>query len=307
MTQISASVDNIARDSHIQKDAVDMVSNSANDIAKAIESANSIAKNIVRSSQEAINVAKLGAESVIIEKTVVEFAGKIENMSRQSVQIEEIIQTIESIAEQTNLLALNAAIEAARAGDYGRGFAVVADEVRSLAERSADATKQTSSMISKVQSDITSASESIKLLVDKVNSGTSMATESGNAIDKLLGSSESMNGLIGKMANANGTVSEIMGSLLNSIEKISDVIEQNMSATEEVSMGVRHTVEMINNIASISGLNASMINEISDKTVRAKDEAEALGLVAVNLSGMASELQAATAQFKIDSEIINKN
>lgn len=315
MEQIAAAIDTIARDSHEQKMAVENVSSASVEISQAINSANSSAKTVVTASQEAIGVSRAGANAVMqnleqmkkIEETVAAFASRIEGMAKQSEQIEGIIENIEQIAEQTNLLALNAAIEAARAGEHGRGFAVVADEVRNLAERSAAATKETSGLINKVEEDIEDASKSVKSIVEKVKEGSRLANESGDAINKLLSSSENMSKQVDGMAGANNAVVKTMPDLLKSIEKISAVVDQNMSSTEELSLSVRHTVEMINNIASISKANADTINAISDNTVKATQEAEDVGNIASGLAGLADELQASTAQFKIESEGIGRN
>ncbi len=314
MEEIASAIESVARDSHEQKIAVEKVSASAVEISEAVDSANSSANKVVEASLEATGVAMRGVDAVMsnlqqmnkIEETVGVFASKIERMGDQSEQIEKIIETIQNIAEQTNLLALNAAIEAARAGEHGRGFAVVADEVRKLAERSASATKQTSSLINKVQSDISEASQSVRSIVEKVKDGTGLANSSGEAINKLLSSSQNVSGQIEMMAKANSAAVRIMSGLLGSIEKISAVVDQNMGATEELSAGVSHTVEMINNIAEISRANAATINDISEKTIKATREAEEVGNVASGLASMADELQASTAQFKIDSDGIRR-
>lgn len=108
------------------------------------------------------------------------------NLSERSVEIQSIVEVIESIADQTNLLALNASIEAARAGEAGKGFAVVAQEVRKLAENTAQSITHIQSLTSTLREEIEAALETTKRSTELVQKGVANSTATTEKMDTIL-------------------------------------------------------------------------------------------------------------------------
>lgn len=132
-------------------------------------------------------------QAATLAKQSKEYAGKstaeminmmdsMEELKKSSAEISKIIKVIDEIAFQTNILSLNAAVEAARAGDAGKGFAVVAEEVRNLAQRSAEAAKETAKII---ESNITISENGAKIASD-VNESITQIDEQSKKVSELL-------------------------------------------------------------------------------------------------------------------------
>lgn len=151
-------------------------------------------------------------------KTLVE---SMQGISQASKKIEEIIHVIDDIAFQTNLLALNAAVEAARAGEQGKGFAVVADAVRTLAQKSADAAK-----------DITTL---IKDSVEKIEKGTEVADRSGVVMQDIVSSVKKVSDLANEIASASSEQTTGIQQISKAMNQLDQGAQSNAASSEEIA------------------------------------------------------------------------
>lgn len=181
--QVSASAEALAKGASEQAAALEETSATSEQI-------NAMAQRNTENSRNAANLVAGSQQTIADTNTRLDQTmSAMREINGQSDKISKIIKTIDEIAFQTNLLALNAAVEAARAGEAGMGFAVVADEVRNLAQRCAQAAKDTAALIEEsiVKAShgttrvnevaaairaITDQSSKLKTLVDEVNTGS---------------------------------------------------------------------------------------------------------------------------------------
>jgi methyl-accepting chemotaxis protein/methyl-accepting chemotaxis protein-1 (serine sensor receptor) len=186
-SQVSSSSQSLAQGSSEQAASLEETSASSEEI-------NAMARRSSDNSREAADLVT-GSQQKFLQtnRSLDQMVAAMGDINSQSGKIAKIIKVIDEIAFQTNILALNAAVEAARAGEAGMGFAVVADEVRNLAQRSAQAARDTAELIEesiaksrdgKVKVDqvaaairaITEEFGKVKILVDEVNHGSEEQT-----------------------------------------------------------------------------------------------------------------------------------
>jgi methyl-accepting chemotaxis protein len=181
--EVNTASESLAQGSAEQAASLEETSSATEEIASMTR------KNAENSQSAAVVMGTVDRNVQNGNHTIKEMMVSMSEITASSDKISKIIKVIDEIAFQTNILALNAAVEAARAGEAGMGFAVVADEVRSLAQRSAQAAKDTTDLIAEsiaksgegsaklqrvteVIQAITASSSQVKTLVDEVNVGS---------------------------------------------------------------------------------------------------------------------------------------
>ena len=227
LRQINVSADQVSNaSSHVSSSAQNLSqgsveqASSVQELAARISEISNQAKNTASGALDVRQQTHHVGEGVsACNQQMQELMSAMEKIHSRSDEIGKIIKTIEDIAFQTNILALNAAVEAARAGEAGKGFAVVADEVRNLASKSAEASKNTSVLI-------THSTEAVQ-------TGTEIAQHTADTLLEVVNSIQSMIGSIDQIASVSNEQSDAVSQVNEGINQITSVVQSNSATAEE--------------------------------------------------------------------------
>ncbi|MBN2582213.1 MAG: methyl-accepting chemotaxis protein [Planctomycetes bacterium] len=238
--EVSASSQSLAEGSSEQAASLEETSSSIEEMSSMTKQNAANAKEANALSTETLEASERGTEAV---QRMSDAIGKIKASSDETARI---IKVIDEIAFQTNLLALNAAVEAARAGEAGKGFAVVAEEVRNLAQRSAEAAKNTQQLIDESQKN--------------ADDGVKVTENVTNALGEIAGGAKKVSDLLGEVAAASdeqargiGEINAAVGQMDQVTQQVAANAEESAAASEELSAQAEQLNQIVADLAQIVG------------------------------------------------------
>lgn len=238
--QVASASQSLAAGSSEQASSIEETSASVEELASMTNQNADNAMQANTMSQEAFAAAQKGSQAIA------RMADAISHIKTSSDKTAQILKTIDEIAFQTNLLALNAAVEAARAGEAGRGFAVVAEEVRNLARRSAEAAKDTETLIADAK--------------QNADTGVAVSREVADILSEIVAHIQKVKQLNSEVSAASKEQADGITHINSAIAQMENITqsnaahaEQSASASEQLSGQAQEMNEMIRNLAAIIG------------------------------------------------------
>ncbi len=237
--QVASSSQALAQGSSEQAASLEETSASSAEITSMTQ------KNAENSSTAASLMTDVDHRVTEGNQTLQEMMQSMQEITGSSDKISKIIKVIDEIAFQTNILALNAAVEAARAGEAGMGFAVVADEVRSLAQRSAQAAKDTSALIEESIAKSNEGSTRLQRVADVMRAITESTVKVKTLVDEVnLGSQEQSRG-IQQISKAIAQMDQVTQGTAASAEQGASASEELSAQAEAMGHAVRKLSRMV--------------------------------------------------------------
>lgn len=205
--------DNLAKTSTQEESTIEQIDSTISEIAESTKG------NAIKSAKANSLTKEVDTRVISGKDKMKNLLDSINNISQSAEDISKINKTISDIAFQTNILALNAAVEAARAGQYGKGFAVVADEVRNLANKSANAVKETTKLIENT--------------VDTVKVGSKLAISTSEAFNGISDGISQVTLIMAEIADNSNSQADSIAEINIGMEQVSNVAQTNTSTAEE--------------------------------------------------------------------------
>ncbi|WP_178863309.1 methyl-accepting chemotaxis protein [Thiomicrorhabdus cannonii] len=212
---------------------------SIEETAASMEEITSTVQNSLSNAKDANQLAQKARQDANQGETVMQQAqSAVQGIHAASAKIADITTLIDSIAFQTNLLALNAAVEAARAGEHGRGFAVVAGEVRTLAQRTAEAAKEISSLVANT--------------TGQIDHGSKLASESAQMLQQINQRITTVSEMVDEISRAAeeqslgiGQINQAISSMDSDTQENALLVDQVARDTEQMHREMSRLVDLI--------------------------------------------------------------